>query len=105
MDACVIKSGIFINNKLYMVTGEYLEYLLILFNSKLFNKIILRSANITGGKGVDFMNKIRCIIPEKSQIAESIELIKSNASDSAKDDFINTIYGLSEEECLYLANL
>ncbi|MBO7429444.1 MAG: class I SAM-dependent DNA methyltransferase, partial [Spirochaetia bacterium] len=28
MDACMVDAGVFINNKLYMVTGDYLEYLI-----------------------------------------------------------------------------
>ena len=104
MDACIIEPGFFINNKLYMVTGDYLEYLLVFFNSKLFNKIILRSANLTGGKGVDFMNKIQCVVPDKHQLKAAISLLK-NGSESEKNEFINNIYELSEEEKKYLKNL
>lgn len=104
MDACIIEPGFFINNKLYMVTGDYLEYLLVFFNSKLFNKIILRSANLTGGKGVDFMNKIQCIVPNKQQSETAVSLLK-NGTESEKNEFINNIYELSEEEKKYLKNL
>ena len=102
MDACMVDAGVFINNKLYMVTGDYLEYLIIFFNSKLFNKIILQSANLTGGKGVDFMNKIRCIVPSQKQVEQSIAILKRNATDSEKDDFINSIYNLSDEQIKFL---
>ena len=104
MNACIIEPGFFINNKLYMVTGNHLEYLLIFFNSKLFNKIILKSANLTGGKGVDFMNKIRCILPNKHQLETAISLLK-NGTESEKNEFINNIYELSEAEKKYLKNL
>ena len=98
----MVDAGVFINNKLYMVTGDYLEYLIIFFNSKLFNKIILQSANLTGGKGVDFMNKIRCIVPSQKQVEQSIAILKRNATDSEKDDFINSIYNLSDEQIKFL---
>ena len=53
MDACMVPSGVMINNKLYMVSGEHLEHLLHFFNSNIFNKITFTKANLTGGKGVD----------------------------------------------------
>ena len=105
MDACMIESGIFINNKIYMVTGKHLEFLIIFFNSKLFNKIILQSANVTGGKGVDFMNKIHCIIPNQQQIAEAKKLLKNNSTDYEKDEFINNIYNLTPLQKEYLQTI
>ena len=88
-----------------MVSGKYLDYLLIFFNSKLFNKVILQSANVTGGKGVDFMNKIHCIIPNQHQMAEATRLLHNNSSDSAKDEFINSIYDLSPLQKEYLQTI
>ena len=105
MDACMIESGIFINNKIYMVTGNHLEFLILFFNSRLFNKIILQSANVTGGKGVDFMNKIHCIIPNQQQIAEAKKLLKNNSTDYAKDEFINNIYNLTPLQKEYLQTI
>ena len=105
MDACMIDSGIFINNKIYMVNGKHLEFLIIFFNSKLFNKIILQSANVTGGKGVDFMNKIHCIIPNQQQIAEAKKLLKNNSTDYEKDEFINNIYNLTPLQKEYLQTI
>ena len=105
MNACMIESGIFINNKIYMVTGKHLEFLIIFFNSKLFNKIILQSANVTGGKGVDFMNKIHCIIPNQQQIAEAKKLLKNNSTDYEKDEFINNIYNLTPLQKEYLQTI
>ena len=102
MDACIIGSRIFINNKLYMITGENLEFLLLFFNSKLFNKILLQSANLTGGKGVDFMDKINCIKPNNEQIKKSLVLLENETSDTEKDDFINNLYDLTQEEKDYL---
>ena len=59
MDAVLAPADWFINNKLYMITGTNLEILLAFLNCCAFNRIILKSANITGGKGVDYMEKIR----------------------------------------------
>ena len=105
MDACIIGTEFFINNKLYMITGDCLEYLLIFFNSKLFNKILFQSANITGGKGVEFINTIHCVIPNSNQIEQSVTLLKNNVSDFEKDDFINTIFGLSDIQKKYLTSI
>jgi hypothetical protein len=59
MNAALAPSGIYINNKLYMLTGPSLRPLLSLLNSKLFNVILLSDANVTGGKGEDLLSKIR----------------------------------------------
>ena len=61
MDACMVDKGWMVNNKLYMISGSYLNHLINFLNSKLFNKIILTTANLTGGKGVDFLEKV--IVP------------------------------------------
>ena len=45
MDACIINEEVYVNNKCYIITGEHLEYLICVLNSKLFNRIILQSAN------------------------------------------------------------
>ena len=104
MDACKLDAGIFINNKLYMVVGEKLDFLLLFFNSSLFNKIILQSANITGGKGIDFMAKVKCIVPDEIQQKRASELISPSFDDKTKDDFINHLYNLSPEEIAFIDN-
>lgn len=48
MDACMVEPDIYLNNKCYIVTGEHLEYLICIFNSRLFNKIILSKAHRGG---------------------------------------------------------
>lgn len=88
-----------------MITGENIDFLLLLFNSKLFNKILLQSANLTGGKGVDFMNKINCIKPNNEQIKKSLVLLENDTSDTEKNDFINNMYHLTQEEKDYLKRL
>lgn len=41
MDACIIDEEVYVNNKCYIITGEHLEYLICVLNSKLFNNIFL----------------------------------------------------------------
>ena len=97
MDACMVPEGWFVNNKLYLVTGDRIEYLLAFLNSKVFNKIILASANLTGGKGVDFMEKVRVLL-EQSLINE----ILSTQEENKIDEIFNSFFGLSEEEKEFL---
>lgn len=92
MDACIAPAGWFINNKLYMITGENIEKLISYLNSKLFNRIILKFANITGGKGVDFMETIP--VPP-------VELLQ-NTED---DQYLYSVFNLDEEERLFIENV
>ena len=70
MDACLIKAGWMISNKCYMISGEHLEHLLNFFNTQLFNRIILSFTNLTGGKGVDFMENIHAPLPIECDLTE-----------------------------------
>lgn len=89
MDACMVPANWFINNKLYMITGEGLENLILFLNSNICNKICLKAANITGGKGVDFMQEIR--VPKLNyQLQSERELYD--------------LYGFTVEEIEYLDN-
>lgn len=57
----MVPEGWMINNKLYMITSKdtsSLEYICAFLNTKLFSKIILPSANFSGGKGADFLGFI-----------------------------------------------
>ena len=101
MNACLVEPEIMINNKLYMVSGNNLEWLLLFFNSKLFNKIILSSVNLTGGKGVKFLHSIRLIKPDANLQKQAKQLL-INSSEKDKDKFINSIYSLTESETKYL---
>ena len=96
MDACMVPPNVMINNKLYMVSGKHLEHLLHFFNSKIFNKIIFAKANLTGGKGVDFMNIIRVPLPTEC------DLSKCKSQDV--DNILYSFYGLSREEIVYIEN-
>ena len=89
MDACMVPANWFINNKLYMITGDGLENLILFLNSNICNKICLKAANITGGKGVDFMQEIR--VPKLNyQLQSERELYD--------------LYGFTVEEIEYLDN-
>lgn len=105
MDACIVPDGWFINNKLYLITGKDIEYLITLLNSRIFNKIYLASANLTGGKGVDFMETL--LLPNDLYLAENLKDIYSKKNiDSNFEDRIDTAlyayYKLSESEVAFL---
>lgn len=78
MNASLAPFGCYINNKLYMLTGSHLKYLLSVLNSKLFNKILLSNANITGGKGVYLLSGIKVPLPKKENWCSIIDKIISN---------------------------
>ncbi|MBR1401470.1 MAG: class I SAM-dependent DNA methyltransferase [Prevotella sp.] len=90
MDACMIPPNVMINNKLYMISGKHLEHLIRFFNSNLFNKIIFTKANLTGGKGIDFMENIRVPLPLECDLSMCEELYV--------DNLLYTFYGLTQIE-------
>ena len=69
MDASLVPAGWMINNKLYMITGNNLNHIIKYLNSRLFNKIVLSSANLTGGKGVDFLSTVKVPIPKDCDLS------------------------------------
>ena len=93
MDACIVPPNIVINNKLYMISGEHIEHLLCFFNSKIFNKIVFIKANLTGGKGIDFMESIG--IPLASECDLSI-------SEENVDNILYSFYKLTNAEIAYI---
>ncbi|MCD8069782.1 MAG: hypothetical protein LUE08_00125 [Akkermansiaceae bacterium] len=97
MDACLVDKGWMINNKLYMISGKYLMHLLNFFNSKLFNRIILPSANLTGGKGVDFMENVVVPLPGRCNL--------SDAAYSTASSLLYQFYNLTQEEINYIDSL
>jgi len=110
MDACFISDEIFINNKSYMITGSMLKYLLGIINSSLFNNIIIKNANITGGKGADFLNQIYIPYPEESDkitplVCKYLEEKDSKELDKEIDIEVARIYNLSREEIEYINSL
>jgi hypothetical protein len=96
MDACMVEKGWMINNKLYMISGKYLTHLLNYFNSKLFNRIILSSTNLTGGKGVDFMEKIIAPLPEQCNL--------SLADEYSTPKLLYKLYNLTSDEIDFIEN-
>ena len=96
MDACMVEKGWMINNKLYMISGKNLSHLLNFFNSKLFNRIILSSTNLTGGKGVDFMEKIIVPLPEQCDL--------SSADDNSTPTRLYRLYNLTSNEIEFIEN-
>ena len=98
MDACIAPANWFVNNKLYLITGDNIEYLLAFLNSKVFNKIILASANLTGGKGVDFMEKVK--VPREQSLMKAVV----NTNDERQIDAqFNEFFGLTETEKQFLS--
>ena len=112
MNACIVESGIMLNNKCYIITGEHLIYILSFLNSKLFAKIILPEVNAVGGKGEAFLSKISLVRPT-TEIEEIIhdlyhKRVEGNSSldeeaiDRCVDEIFCSLYELSEEERQYI---
>lgn len=96
MDACQIPPGYLITNKSYIITGDNLDFLLVFFNSNLFNNILLKFANTTGGKGADFLGNIRLLYPDekiKQKIKKILKIddidVRTNESDHLFFDIYN----------------
>lgn len=111
MDACLLDEKSLVNDKCYFVTGDHLIYLLCVFNSTVFNKIILQSANTTGNKGASFMSGVRVPIPNATteKTVESLyeEMCAARSANNKKieqeqdqkiDELISKLYGLTDEE-------
>ena len=95
LDACLVPEKWVINNKLYMITGENLIHLIAYLNSRIFNKIILASANITGGKGVDFLSTIKVPTSEQCDLSTLTGDI---------DAVLYRFYNFSKDEILFIEN-
>lgn len=112
MNACLVEDEVYVNNKCYIITGEHLEHLICVLNSKLFNKITLQSANLTGGKGRDFLNTATVPKPDTDSklcklYAEMISLPADKQLELSNqiDHEVCLLYGLSDEEITYIDNL
>ena len=89
MDALIDTDGFFVNNKCYIITGEYLEYLCSFFNSVVF-RLVLKQVNSTGGKGPVFIN--------------TLKVIKPTGKDRAfTDDEFFAQYHLTDEEISFIS--
>jgi len=81
MNAVYVEEEIYVNNKVYLVTGEKLKYLTAYFNSNLFNYFLEKDTSNLGGKGEKYMNEIYVFFPnteiEKS-FSVSIDMIQNS---------------------------
>jgi hypothetical protein len=110
MNACYIGDEMFTNNKAYLITGEKLEYLLGILNSRLFNNIIFQNANITGGKGAGFLNQIKIPYPDNNEKITALVLKRLHTplqgeikmAENKIDAEIYNIYNLDKNEIDYL---
>lgn len=85
MDATIIEPGIVLNNKCFLITGSHLEFLLAYFNSAIFTKTIFQQMNVTGGKGVDFMNDLTAIVPTVQDERKVQGLVSQRMAASSQD--------------------
>ena len=104
MDACMLSEEFIVNNKLYLLTGENLEYLLAFFNSRVFNKILMKAANITGGKGADFMYNVPVPKPTKDilQAISQSNIACNTETQKYVDALFFDLFGLSEHELSWI---
>ncbi len=106
MDACLVEPGFMLNNKCYLITGEHLIYILSYLNSKLFTKIVLPQANITGGKGEGFLSAISLILPSSEIEASCMAFYNMRQQgidvDRDVDELFCSLYGLTDKETQYI---
>jgi len=107
MDACLVDPNYMLNNKCYLITGDHLIYILSFLNSKLFTKIVLPQANLTGGKGEAFLKEIPLIYPTPEIESHLIDLynkrtINDESADRLVDSLFCDIYALTDEEREYI---
>ena len=106
MDACLLSEEFVVNNKLYILTGNHLEYLIAFFNSRLFNKILMKAANITGGKGADFMYNVPVPMPSQSilQAISATDFACNMEAQKHVDVLFSELLGLSEQERSWISS-
>lgn len=102
MDACIVPSGIYVNNKCYMIVGENINQLLAFINSKLFKKVYFSNTNFGGGKGKVFLNTVKVLDLDKSQSDELNEIMSNENCEDKIDEFFMRLYKLTEEEKLFI---
>ena len=112
MNACMVESGIMLNNKCYIITGDHLIYILSFLNSKIFSKIILPEVNAVGGKGEAFLSKISLVRPSTEteerlhdlyhKRMEGNSALDEEEIDRCVDEIFCSLYKLSGEERQYI---
>lgn len=106
MDACLVEPGYMLNNKCYLITGDHLIFILSYLNSKLFTKIVLPQANVTGGKGEGFLSAVSLIQPS-ADIEETCNLLYQQRLEGVDvdrnvDELFCSLYDLTDEETQYI---
>ena len=91
--------SIFVNNKLYIITGESLKYLLACLNSKVMS-FMLNNANFGGGKGREFLGDIS--VPQAAQRGQQpiIDLVNQILDTKTVSPNADTMYMEEEIEQL-----
>ena len=112
INACMVESGIMLNNKCYIITGDHLIYILSFLNSKIFAKIILPEVNAVGGKGEAFLSKISLVRPSTEteerlhdlyhKRMEGNSALDEEEIDRCVDEIFCSLYELSGEERQYI---
>ena len=108
---CIIPETTFINNSLFMITGNYIELLCALLNSKLYRlyfELLLSNGNYAYGSR-DFFQNVP-VIKESDYQYELISIVKNiylgftNIKESiAKiDKIVYLVYNLSDDEIKYI---
>ena len=106
----------FVNNKLYIITGESLKYLLACLNSKVMS-FMLNNANFGGGKGRGFLGNIsvpQTIQREQQPIIDLVNQILDTKTVSPNADtmymeaeieqLVYQLYGLTNSEIRIIEN-
>ena len=101
------ENGFLTNQKCFILTGEYLKFLIAFFNSTLFKYTFWDNFPVLGAKGRElskiFMIEIPVIKPPKE-----IEIKISNLLDSQNyeniDKLIYELYSLTDEEISFIEN-
>ena len=91
--------SIFVNNKLYIITGESLKYLLACLNSKVMS-FMLNNANFGGGKGRGFLGDISVPQITQSKKQPIIDLVNKILDTKAVSPNADTMYMEAEIERL-----
>jgi hypothetical protein len=104
----ILKSGMFFNNSLFMITGESLHYICALFNSKLYVfylNLILSNEYAYGSGNVFGSIPLLKITEEQQQpIVELVESVLSKQNEDTSelqtriDDMVYELFGFKDDE-------
>lgn len=77
----------------------------------MFNRIILKSANLTGGKGRDFLSGVNIPYPKDESMCELYRKLASLPPEEQQpvndqiDKAVYHLFGLNDEEMAYIDSL